>query len=121
MDRFFEAPRLSTIRGTLSLFFKFLAFGLLGPATGTVRLSETFESLVILRALGLGTEGVCVTTLKLPPESISFEVLGAGLVVGPTFAAIRVDLLRSIVGSSCTTFCCFFCLRFVEFDFRLTL
>ena len=92
-----------------------MAFGLLGPATGTVKLSETFDSLVILRVLGLGTEGVCVTTLKLPPESISFEVLGAGLVVGPTFAAIRVDLLRSIVGSSrTTTTCCFFRLRRVR-------
>ena len=54
-----------------------------------------------------------MTTLKLPPESISFEVLGAGLVDGPTFAAIRVDLLRSIVGSSRNTYC-FFRLRRVR-------
>ena len=105
-----EAPRLITICGTLSIFFKFLAFGLLGPATGTVGLSETFESFVMLRALGLDTEGV--TTLTLPLESISFEVLGAGFVVGPTFAAIREDLLRSIVGSSPTP--CFFRLRRVR-------
>ena len=96
MDLFFGAPRFGTeedgcisIRATpprQNFFFKSLAFGLLGPATGSVELSATLESL----GLDTDTEGFGVTTLaRLAP-------------LDPTprnwvLTWVREDLLRSIV------------------------
>ena len=98
MDLFFGAPRFGTeedgcisIRATpprQNFFFKSLAFGLLGPATGSVELSaETLES---LRSLGLDTEGFGVTTLaRLAPLDSTPR--------NWVLTWVREDLLRSIV------------------------
>ena len=96
MDLFFGAPRFSTeedgcisIRATpprQNFFFKSLAFGLLGPATGSVELSATLESL----GLDTDTEGFGVTTLaRLAPLDSTPR--------NWVLTWVREDLLRSIV------------------------
>ena len=95
MDLFFGAPRFGkeedgciSIRATpprQNFFFKSLAFGLLGPATSSVELSATLESL----GLDTDTEGFGVTTLaRLAPLDSTPR--------NWVLTWVREDLLRSI-------------------------
>ena len=77
---------LKTVKSLSGFIFKSLAFGLLGPATGSVGLSE-LESLMRSLGLGLDTEGLGVPTLAPLDSTPRNWVL----------TWVREDLLRSIV------------------------